>query len=126
MNSDTSNQLDMHQLSHDQMDRNTRLAQSSLDLNSHVQTFQQHSNSQQHLQQQQHHLHQHPHHQLPSFQSHQSSNAALYNSGQGIGWTIDDSEKRVVGGEDAGEDDVVVVADAVESLNVAGMFEHES
>ena len=90
MNSDTSNQLDMHQLSHDQMDRNTRLAQSSLDLNSHVQTFQQHSNSQQHLQQQQHHLQQHPHHQLPSFQSHQSSNTALYNSGQGIGSSTGD------------------------------------
>ena len=41
-------------------------------------------------------------------------------------WTIDDSEKKVVGGEDAVEDDVVAVADAVESLNVAGMFEHDS
>ena len=39
---------------------------------------------------------------------------------------IDDSEKKVVGGEDAVEDDVVAVADAVESLNVVGMFEHES
>lgn len=77
INSDNSNQLDIHRLSQDQMD-NHRLAQSSLELNPHVPTFQhpnQHGHQQHQLQQQ---------HQLPSFHPHQTSNS-LYNSTQGIG-----------------------------------------
>ena len=58
--------------------------------------------------------------------SHQSMSLCLGLNCIELYQTIDDSEKRVVGGEDAVEVDDVVVEDAVESLNVAGMFEHES
>ena len=58
--------------------------------------------------------------------SHQPMSLCLGLNYIDLYWTIDDSEKKVVGGEDAVEDDVVAVADAVESLNVVGMFEHES
>ena len=58
--------------------------------------------------------------------SHQSTNLYLGLNYIELYQKIDDSEKRVVGGEDAVEVDDVVVEDAVESLNVAGMFEHES
>ena len=80
LNSDTSNQLDMHRLSHDQLD-NHRLAQSALELNTHAPTFQ-HHNQHGH---QQHQLQQQHQHQLTPFHPHETSNASLYNSGQGLG-----------------------------------------